>query len=220
MKRTMDIAVGGLLALLAVPVIVVCAVSLAVSLRAFPFFVQRRVGLDGREFRLVKLRTLPAGTPPYVDKYRLAGVKIPPFAALLRRLHLDELPQLFLVPLGRMSLVGPRPEMPALHRSFPATFAALRTAVRRGCTGLWQIGGRSDGLIGETPYYDEFYLSHRTIALDVWIMAQTARLMVGRGRQFRLADIPVDLRQPVVLTHPGAAVHPATVTAMSSGRSA
>ena len=195
-KRAMDIVVGGVLALLAAPIIVALAVALAVTLRSFPFFVQRRVGLDGREFRLVKLRTLPKGTAPYVDKYQLAGVQIPAFAALLRRLHLDELPQLFLVPAGRMSLVGPRPEMPALHRRFPESFAAMRTSVRPGCTGLWQIGRHSGGLIGETPFYDEFYLAHRSPSLDLWIMAQTVRLMAGRGRQFRLADIPEGLRAP------------------------
>ena len=216
MKRLMDIVVGGLLALLAIPTIVVCAVVLTITLRAFPFFVQRRVGRDGREFRLVKLRTLPAGTPPYVDKYRLAKVDIPPFARLLRRLHLDELPQLFLVPLGRMSLVGPRPEMPSLHRRLPASFASLRTSVRPGCTGLWQIGRHSDGLIGETPFYDEFYLSHRSAALDVWILAQTVRLMVGRGRLFRLVDIPEELRGPARIS-----VHPSTTApAMTSRQSA
>lgn len=214
MKRSMDIVVGGVLALLAVPLIVVCAIALAVSLRTFPFFVQRRVGLDGREFRLVKLRTLPRGTAPYVDKYQLADVSVPWFAALLRRLHLDELPQLFLVPLGRMSLVGPRPEMPSLHSRFPAPFAALRTSVRPGCTGLWQIGRHSGGLIGETPFYDEFYLSHRSAALDVWIMAQTVRLMIGRGRQFRLVDIPENLRAPA-----RSAVHQPAPT-MSSSQSA
>ena len=206
MKRATDIFLGGLLAIVAAPLILVLALVLALSLRAFPFFVQERVGLDGRRFRLVKLRTLPRTTPPYADKYSIAGVKIPRVARVLRRLHLDELPQLFLVPIGRMSLVGPRPEMPALHDRLPGNFAEQRTSVRPGCTGLWQIGRDSGGLIGETPYYDEFYLHHRSNQLDLWILAQTAKLMAGRGRQFRISDIPAELRRPAVAHAPATAI--------------
>ena len=204
MKRATDIFLGGLLAIVAAPLIVVLALCLAATLRAFPFFVQERIGLDGRRFRLVKLRTLPRSTPPYADKYSITGVRIPRFARRLRRLHLDELPQLFLVPIGRMSLVGPRPEMPALHDRLPGDFAEQRTSVRPGCTGLWQIGRDSGGLIGETPYYDEFYLHHRSNQLDLWILAQTAKLMTGRGRQFRIADIPPGLRRPAAAHGPAA----------------
>src|SRR6266566_8074847 len=78
-KRVIDLVVGVPLALLALPLVAVLAVGSAVSLRAWPLFVQRRVGKGGREFPFVKLRTLPVTTPSAVDKYHLDGVRIPAF---------------------------------------------------------------------------------------------------------------------------------------------
>ena len=111
-KRGVDIVVGTVLAVVALPLILVLAVGAAVTLRAWPIFVQDRIGKDGRTFRLPKVRTLPPDTASSTDKYSLSKVRIPAFGRVLRRTHLDELPQLLLVPFGLMSLVGPRPEMP------------------------------------------------------------------------------------------------------------
>jgi len=197
-KRLFDVVVGTVLALLALPIIVVCAVGVMIQLRAQPFFVHRRVGRGGRPFLFVKLRTLPKSTPPYADKYAIGHLELPPFTRVLRRLHLDELPQLFLVPLGRMSLVGPRPEMPALHARLPRAFAGRRTAVRPGCTGLWQIGAHSDGLISEAPLYDQFYLDNRSLRLDLWIIGRTFGLLAGHGTIVDLGDIPLAARRDLV----------------------
>src|SRR5687767_9703300 len=92
--RLLDIVLSGGLLLLALPVLVIATIGSAVSLRAWPIFVQRRVGRDGRTFVFVKVRTLPVDTPAYVDKHQLDERRIPAFCRLLRRLHLDELPQL------------------------------------------------------------------------------------------------------------------------------
>jgi lipopolysaccharide/colanic/teichoic acid biosynthesis glycosyltransferase len=138
-KRTFDIVVASILLLIAIPTILFCAVGTAISLRCWPFFTQERIGRDGRTFLFVKLRTLPAHAPRYASKYQLVALQIPRFSLALRKLHLDELPQLFLVVLGKMSLVGPRPEMPNLTDQFDSEFAKQRTSVRPGCTGLWQI---------------------------------------------------------------------------------
>ena len=189
-KRWFDVIVGGALALLALPLIVVCAITLTVLLRAQPFFVQRRVGRDGREFSIIKLRTLRPGTAPSAAKSALGSVTIPSVAARLRRRHLDELPQLFLVVLGRMSLVGPRPEMPDLHARFEPTFAQRRTGVRPGCTGLWQIGPDRDGLIAEAPGWDEFYLDNRCLQMDLWILGRTVGVLTGHDRSLRLGEVP------------------------------
>jgi lipopolysaccharide/colanic/teichoic acid biosynthesis glycosyltransferase len=189
-KRLFDIVVGTALALLSFPVIVICALGVAVTLRTFPFFVQRRVGRYGQTFLIFKLRTLPTSVPRYTDKYALGDVDLPPFTRALRELHLDDLPQLFLVPLGKMSLVGPRPEMLMLHELLPESFAGRRTAVRPGCTGLWQIGRHSDGLIGEAPVYDQFYLDHQSMRLDVWILTRTVGVLTGRGGIIELRDVP------------------------------
>src|SRR2546430_8951232 len=107
-----------------------------VSLRAWPVFTQTRIGKNGKPFKMVKLRTLPPDFPRYAGKHEVRKVKLPWISRTLRRLHLDELPQLGLVPAGKMSLVGPRPEMPHLHGVFDEGFAAKRTSVRPGCTGL------------------------------------------------------------------------------------
>jgi lipopolysaccharide/colanic/teichoic acid biosynthesis glycosyltransferase len=189
-KRSVDVVVGTFLAIVALPFMVVLAIGCAISLRAWPIFVQRRVGKDGREFRLPKLRTLPKSAPTAVDKYALDGTDIPTFCRLLRRAHIDELPQLFVVPLGRMSLVGPRPEMPTLLARYPSDFAAERARVRPGCTGLWQISVASGMLIYETPEFDLTYIENRGLRLDAWIMYRTLRMWAtGRGA-IDFADIP------------------------------
>lgn len=189
-RRTFDIVVSVVLLVVTLPVIVVAAVGSAISLRAWPFFTQDRVGRDGRLFRFVKVRTLPVHVPTYIDKHQLDADRIPAFCRALRRLHLDELPQLLLVVRGHMSLVGPRPEMAYLHEQMAPEFAALRTAVRPGCTGLWQVSEACTDLISAAPEYDEAYLARRTLRLDLWVLAQTARKMVGVGKVVTLDTIP------------------------------
>jgi lipopolysaccharide/colanic/teichoic acid biosynthesis glycosyltransferase len=189
-KRILDLLLVVPLILLALPVIVIAAVGSAMSLGAMPFFVQHRIGRNGTEFRFIKVRTLPVDTPSYIDKHQLDGNRIPRFCRLLRRLHLDELPQLVLVLMGKMSLVGPRPEMGCLHDGLPPDFAQLRTSVRPGCTGLWQISEGCTGLIGTNPEYDRYYLAHRSLPFDLWVLGRTALKMSGIKRAIRLDDIP------------------------------
>lgn len=189
-KRALDIALSIVLGLVAAPVIVVAAIGAAVALRSWPFFSHLRVGADGRDVRILKIRTLPRHTPAYTDKYRLDLDATPAFCRFLRRLHLDELPQLYLVPLGRLSLVGPRPEMRSLHDQLDRAFAELRTSVRPGCSGLWQVGERSNQLIHEGAEYDRFYLTHASARLDLWILWRTALMLTGIGGVVTLDDVP------------------------------
>ena len=180
-KRMLDVIVGSVLLILVLPMIVVCAVGTSISLRSWPFFTQTRIGRDGKMFRFVKLRTLPPHAPRYASKYELVEVRIPRFSLALRNLHLDELPQLFLVVIGKMSLVGPRPEMPHLHDQFGDEFGEQRTAVRPGCTGLWQVSEYCTQMIYEHPEFDAHYLLNRSLRLDVWIIAQTVRVHLPGG---------------------------------------
>jgi lipopolysaccharide/colanic/teichoic acid biosynthesis glycosyltransferase len=189
-RRTFDIVVSAVLLLLALPIVLIAALGSFATLRAWPFFSQGRIGRDGERFRFLKVRTLRPDVPGYIDKHQLDQSQIPAFCQLLRRLHLDELPQLLLVLQGKMSLVGPRPEMGYLHRRMPASFAQLRTSVRPGCTGLWQVSEASTDLIGKAPHYDRFYLANRTLRLDIWVLARTALNMVGIGRAITLEDVP------------------------------
>jgi lipopolysaccharide/colanic/teichoic acid biosynthesis glycosyltransferase len=196
-KRGFDIVSASALLVLALPVIVVAAIGSAIALRAWPFFVQQRVGRDGALFTFIKIRTLPPEAPAYCSKYDLGDVQIPAFTETLRRLHLDELPQLLLVVLGTMSLVGPRPEMPGLHAKLDPRFAATRTLARPGCTGLWQVGGHCDRLIGESPQYDTFYIAHQGLVLDLWILLRTALVTLRIGDSVVIAEVvdTAELRQ-------------------------
>ncbi len=189
MKRAIDVVVGTLLALATLPVVLLLALVTTVNLRAWPFFVQTRIGAGGVPFRLVKLRTLPTSTDHYADKRAIESIPLTWVSSTLRRTHLDELPQLWLVPFGRMSLVGPRPEMAFLHDQMPPPFARRRTQVRPGCTGLWQIGQGCAGLIVEAPEYDLHYVDNQSVLLDLWIVWRSIAMVTGSGL-VSLADVP------------------------------
>jgi nucleoside-diphosphate-sugar epimerase/lipopolysaccharide/colanic/teichoic acid biosynthesis glycosyltransferase len=188
--RIVQIAVAMVAIVVTVPLVAVLALASACAFRAWPFFRQPRVGLGGRRFTLVKIRTLPKGTAASAPKYELSPESAGRVGRLLRRTHLDELPQLWLVLLGSMALVGPRPEMPDLAAGFAPDFAARRTSVRPGCTGLWQVSPAADGLIGEAPEYDLFYVQHASARLDLWILWRTIVSFFRPARRAVLADVP------------------------------
>jgi lipopolysaccharide/colanic/teichoic acid biosynthesis glycosyltransferase len=187
------------------PVLAFTVVASIVLLRSNPFFAHERIGRNGRPFRFIKVRTLPVETAAYAAKYALDPHAIPPLCRKLRRLHLDELPQLFLVLRGTMAIVGPRPEMPGLHAQLPASFAEARTSVRPGCTGLWQIGDACQGLIGEAPAYDLHYVGNANLRLDAWILWRTVLKVTGHGT-VSLDDIPAwaapSVPEPALVAQP------------------
>jgi lipopolysaccharide/colanic/teichoic acid biosynthesis glycosyltransferase len=191
-KRAFDIAVGSLLSILAVPLVLAAAGASAVVLRAWPFFVQDRPGLDAVPFRIVKIRTLPKFLPTYeaTEDVRPIFAQLPRVCRFLRETHLDELPQLALVPLGRMSLVGPRPSLPLQYEHIDEGFERLRTSVRPGCTGLWQIGAAHDHAQGDDPEYDRCYIANRSMRMDLWVLFRTALFMVGLARPLPITAIP------------------------------
>lgn len=190
LKRVEDLTVGSVLAVVSVPVIVVLAVCIAVLYRTWrPFFVHERVGYQGKRFALPKLRTLPPTTPPYLSKYDIP-TDIGRFASFLRRTHLDELPQLLVVPLGWISLVGPRPLMPADFDSAPRAWAEARSQVVPGCTGLWQIGVHSHLLQHEATEYDMYYSRHASVRLDLWVIWRTLLLALRLAGPIELTDVP------------------------------
>jgi lipopolysaccharide/colanic/teichoic acid biosynthesis glycosyltransferase len=178
-KQAFDFVAGLSFSILTLPLVVVLALGSAVSFRAWPFFTQTRLGRHGRHFRLVKLRTLPTKTPSDANKYELAEIETKFFGRFLRNMHLDELPQFWLLVTGRMSLVGPRPEMPTLAATFDPDFVAERVAVRPGITGTWQVSPAAARLIGEAPEYDRFYIEHACPRLDAWISVRTMAGFVG-----------------------------------------
>ena len=189
-KRIADVLAAAVLIVLATPVIVVAALISLVAYRRWPFFVQTRVGLDERPFRLVKVRTLAPSTPSNVPKAELEAHRPGGACRFLRAHHIDELPQLVHVLRGTMSLVGPRPEMEQLHRSFPEDFARLRTSVRPGITGLWQVSLAVEEMISDHPEYDRFYVANTRPRFDAWILWRTFAGLLGRPLLASLDDLP------------------------------
>ncbi len=188
-KRGLDLLLGAPLALLSLPLTAILGAVSAVSLRAWPFFTQARVGRHGKTFAFPKIRTLSKQAPVGADKYEIAKVTIPPVCAFLRNTHLDELPQLWLVPLGRMSLVGPRPEMPQILERYPVAFATARSSVRPGCTGLWQVSTENARMIYEAPEFDEYYLGNSSLSLDLRILVLTVTTVIASRTRVSLDDL-------------------------------
>jgi lipopolysaccharide/colanic/teichoic acid biosynthesis glycosyltransferase len=189
-KRAFDIIAGLALGLLTLPLMLVLLVASAISYRSRPIFTHERLGRGGKPFRFAKIRSLPVCTDGYADKYSLREVRISGVGRFLRSTHLDELPQLWQVVTGQLSLVGPRPEMPGLASRFDPEFVAARLAVRPGVTGLWQVSEGVEGLIGEFPEYDLWYLKRMTPRLDLWILWRTVRQVLPGGANVTLADVP------------------------------
>lgn len=175
-----------------IPVMLVVAVLLAVELRGNPFFVQERVGLYGKPFRMLKLRTMRHPEPGEEDEYIVQDfsefVFAPPdrpnpritrLGAFMRRTSLDELPNLFNVLKGDMSLVGPRPEIPEIVAQYPPEYHR-RHDVLPGIAGLAQVNGRSDLTYDETATYDLEYVQNHSVVSDMGILLKTA-VTVVRG---------------------------------------
>jgi lipopolysaccharide/colanic/teichoic acid biosynthesis glycosyltransferase len=188
-KHVVDVVLGAVLAMLLAPAMLLLATVLAVQTRAWPLFVHDRIGRNGRSFRFPKLRTLPRATHCYADKTTCDLRPASRFAAFLRARHLDELPQLFLVALGRLSLVGPRPKMLDEHEPMDPLMGSTRTLVRQGCTGLWQVGEHTSGRVSDTPLYDLFYLRYGSLRMDAWILWRTVAQACGAGG-VTLGDVP------------------------------
>ena len=163
------------------------------------FFAQERIGRGRRPFAMVKFRTMLSGPNPIVPDQS----RITPIGHLLRRTSLDELPQLFNVIAGDMSLVGPRPMLPALSNRV-GRGASLRFAVRPGMTGTAQVNGRNAISWEQRLRYDQIWVDALCVSAAAKVLAQTASVVVsGNGIDGHdpadplIADLPDD--EPVRL---------------------
>lgn len=189
-KKVFDLVVGSVTAVVVTPVILVLAIGSLITFRANPFFVQPRIGRHGDSFRFIKIRSLPIETPANLTKDRLREIENGRWGRFIRHHHLDELPQVWLVVAGRMSLVGPRPEMPGLDARLDPEHRAVRQSVLPGCTGMWQISVASAGMIKDAPQYDNFYVNNWSLRLDLWILLKTFKELTG-GRPIKsLESVP------------------------------
>jgi lipopolysaccharide/colanic/teichoic acid biosynthesis glycosyltransferase len=178
LNRTLDVAAAGLGLAVASPVLAAAAVAIKLGDGGPVFYRQRRVGRDGAEFELVKLRTMEVGA-----EHRGAGFavdegdpRITRVGRWLRRLSIDEVPQLWNVVRGEMSLIGPRPTLAyQVERYTPRQ--RKRLEVKPGITGWAQIHGRARLPWEDRIELDVWYVEHRSPWLDLKILARTPRAL-------------------------------------------
>ncbi len=199
LKRMMDRVIAMPLFLISIPVMAAAAMWIKLSSRGPAFHCQMREGIDGQRIAVWKLRTMHVEGERLLEpwfaehpedrlewsryfKLRHDPRVLPWIGKLLRRTSLDELPQLWSVLKGEMSLVGPRP-FPDYHlEQFPAEFRALRTRVLPGLTGMWQVSARSEGDVEVQEALDTYYIRNWSPWLDLYILARTVSAVVmARG---------------------------------------
>jgi lipopolysaccharide/colanic/teichoic acid biosynthesis glycosyltransferase len=202
-RRLLDLFAASALILLFLPVMIAIAVAVRLDSRGPAMFRQRRVGFREREFTVYKFRSMRLDADEerhrqYISAmigtaeaeavedtggetlYKLAvDDRITPVGRKIRSWSVDELPQLFNVVLGDMSLVGPRPAIPYEVESYPAWYSK-RFAVKPGLTGLWQVSGRNQRTYEEMVSLDIDYAENRSLLGDIAILAKTPRAVLGR----------------------------------------
>ncbi len=183
MPRAFDVVVAAIALVLLSPVLLAAAIAIKLGSRGPVIYRQRRVGRDGHEFELLKLRTMVPGSDP-VGVGKVVSRDDPRVTAagrLLRRTSLDEIPNLINVLRGEMAIVGPRPTIPAQVEDYNP-FQHRRHQVRPGLTGWAQVQGRAGIPWEERIELDVEYVDRRSATLDARILAKTAWLLVtGHG---------------------------------------
>lgn len=189
-KRALDLLA---VALLAVPtVIVVALVSIFVAMDGkSPFYRQQRVGKCGREFSILKLRSMVSDADALLEEHLTQNLqarqewdekqklrhdpRITPIGRFIRKTSLDELPQLWNVFKGDMSLVGPRPMMPCQQEIYPGR---AYYDMRPGITGLWQVSERNETSFKQRAFYDNQYHAELSFFSDITVMAKTVTVVM------------------------------------------
>jgi lipopolysaccharide/colanic/teichoic acid biosynthesis glycosyltransferase len=180
MRRAVDILVAAAGLLLASPVLLAAFIAIRLESKGGAIYRQRRVGLDGHEFDVLKLRTMVDGAERIGAGLAVnAGdTRITRVGKLLRRTSLDELPNLVNVLRGEMSIVGPRPTLPHQVAQYTARERG-RLAIRPGITGWAQVNGRTSLPWAQRIELDLWYIEHRTWRLDLRILWLSARMVFG-----------------------------------------
>ncbi len=193
LKRVFDLAVGGVATLLLLPVLVLVVLAIKIDSAGPVLFRQKRVGENGRLFDMYKLRSMIVGAEELQDEVteyddqgqivykKVDDPRITRIGRILRRTSLDELPQLFNVLKGDMSLVGPRPELPFMI-GYYETWQLKRFAVPQGMTGWWQINGRADKPLHLHTDDDIYYIQNYSLWMDIYILLKTPWVVIrGKG---------------------------------------
>lgn len=191
-KRIMDIVIASAALLVSLPVIFIAALAIWITDRGPILFCQNRVGRDGEEFKMLKLRSMVINAEDQLHKLAHENVRQGPLFKLktdprvtwigkvIRATSIDELPQLWNVIRGDMSLVGPRPALPKEVEQFSETLL-MRHNVLPGITGLWQVEARDDPDFTSYERLDVFYVENWSVLLDLSILLATAKVVIARA---------------------------------------
>jgi len=191
-KRLTDIAVGGVATLMLAPVLAFVAIGVRITSPGPVIFRQKRYGLDGKPITVYKFRSMTVtedGDRSYTQVSR-GDARVTPFGAFIRRTSLDELPQLFNVLEGSMSIVGPRPHAVAVNEQYRRLIPGylVRHKVKPGITGWAQVngyrGGDDLGSMTKRIEFDLEYLRHWSLWLDIMILFRTAIMVLTDKRAY------------------------------------
>jgi lipopolysaccharide/colanic/teichoic acid biosynthesis glycosyltransferase len=185
LPRAVDLVLATLGLLLTAPLLLAAAVAIRVETRGPAIYRQRRVGRAGDRFEMYKLRTMVVGsnpTPAEVwEPLRAGDPRVTRVGGLLRRLSFDEIPNLVNVLRGEMAIIGPRPTIEEQVEQYTPR-QRRRLEVKPGITGWAQVNGRASLSWKERIELDVWYVDHRSLRLDLTILARTLRLLAtGRG---------------------------------------
>ncbi len=192
-KRTIDVVASALGLIALSPLLLATALAVKLDSKGPVFFKQVRVGRNGRLFGMLKFRSMRPDADKLVAQLRAANEQEGPVfkmtrdprvtrvGAFIRRYSIDELPQLWNVLVGDMSLVGPRPPIPAEVAQYQP-WQRRRLSMRPGITGLWQVSGRNAIKFEQWMYLDMQYVDHWSLAQDLRLLLRTIPVVVtGRG---------------------------------------
>ena len=192
MKRMLDVLLGSIALLLALPVMAIIVIAIKLDSPGPAIFKQRRVGENGELFDMLKFRSMVIDADDLLSEIVEKTVdgriihkkpddpRVTRVGRLIRATSLDELPQLFNVLKGEMSLVGPRPEMPWLVQRYEP-WQCKRFAVPQGITGWWQVNGRSNKMMHEHTEEDLYYIQNYSLLLDLQILWKTIGAIIKRS---------------------------------------
>jgi lipopolysaccharide/colanic/teichoic acid biosynthesis glycosyltransferase len=190
LKRGFDLVVSLLVLVLGLPIWIAIAVAIKLDSRGPVFYRDRRIGLNEREFGMIKFRTMLQNSAELQERLEARNEaegalfklrddpRVTRVGGFLRRFSIDEVPQVLNVLRGEMSLVGPRP-LPLRDYELLEPWHRKRYLVLPGMTGLWQIAGRSDLGFDDLVRLDFYYLEHWSIWLDISILVRTIPAVVG-----------------------------------------
>ncbi|MEK4751939.1 sugar transferase [Priestia sp. FSL R5-0597] len=180
-KRMVDIVISFVALMVLLPVILLFALIVMIETPGSPFFLQERLGKNGRPFTIMKLRSMYSDAEKNGAQWAVKNdSRVTKVGKLIRQTRIDELPQLWNVLKGDMSIVGPRPERAVFIEEFQKTVPAFsqRLAVKPGLTGWAQINGGYELTPAEKLELDLYYIHHTNIRFDVKIMIKTLRVIV------------------------------------------